>query len=76
MSGSADASRDIRSAGALPDGVTDNARVIQRLIDLAAASGGGRVVVPEGGVYLSGGLELKTKVELHLERGAVLATRR
>jgi len=43
----------------------------QRLIDEAAANGGGRVVVPAG-VHDTKSLQLKSHVELHLEKGAVL----
>ena len=44
---------------------------IQRAIDAAAAQGGGRVVVPAGD-YLTGGLVLRSHVELHLEAGSTL----
>ncbi len=46
-------------------------RDFQRDIDDAAAKGGGRVVVPAGR-HLTGGLILRSNVELHLEKGAVL----
>ncbi len=65
-------SADIRGAGAVADGLTDNAEAIQKVIDRLAAGGGGRVLVPAGGVFLSGGLELRAGIELHLERGAIL----
>lgn len=42
---------------------------IQRSIDSAAAAGGGRVVVAPG-EYRSGSLRLRSRVELHLEKGA------
>jgi len=63
--------RRITDHGAFPDGTTDNAGAIQDAIDAAAAAGGGRVVIPEGR-FLSGPVELKSNVELHLERGATL----
>jgi len=44
---------------------------IQREIDLAAERGGGRVVVPSGR-HVVGQIDLKSNVELHLEKGAVL----
>ena len=44
---------------------------LQRQIDEAAAAGGGRVVV-KAGVHHTGTLRLKSRVELHLEEGAVL----
>ena len=46
-------------------------RHFQRQIDKAAAQGGGRVVVPAGR-HVVGQIDLKSNVELHLERGAVL----
>lgn len=44
---------------------------IQREIDEASARGGGRVVVPPGR-HLVGQIDLRSNVELHLEKGAVL----
>ncbi|MCX2480992.1 glycosyl hydrolase family 28 protein [Pedobacter sp. MC2016-15] len=49
----------------------NNASIIQEAIDQASASGGGIVTVPEGN-YLSGPLVLKSNVELHLEKNAIL----
>ena len=43
----------------------------QAMIDTAAAKGGGRVVVSPGR-HLTKGLVLKSNVELHLEKGAIL----
>lgn len=62
---------DITSFGALSDGTTLNTRFIQAAIDQAHDEGGGRVMVPKGR-FLSGSVILKTGVELHLEKGAVL----
>lgn len=44
---------------------------LQAVIDRAAATGGGVVVIPEG-VFLSGALFFPAGVHLHLERGGVL----
>jgi len=44
---------------------------IQQAIDDAASSGGGMVRIPDG-IYYTGAIELKSKVELHLEDKAVL----
>lgn len=62
----------ITQCGAIADGVTNNAKHIQAAIDQVAASGGGRVVIPAGGSYLSGSFELLPMVDLHLETGATL----
>ena len=61
----------ITDFGAVADGVTVNTAAIQKTIEHAAAQGGGTVVVPAG-VFVSGALFLKPKVNLHLEQGAVL----
>lgn len=44
---------------------------VQEAVDAAAATGGGRVVVPPGR-HVTGTIMLKSNVELHLEEGAVL----
>lgn len=44
---------------------------IQAAIDKASSSGGGKVVVPAG-VYDVGSIQLKSNVELHLEKDALL----
>ncbi len=62
---------DIRDFGAKGDGTTKNTKAIQTAIDAAYAAGGGMVLV-EGGRYLTGSLELKNYVELHLSANATL----
>jgi len=64
---------DIRSHGAVGDGTTNDAPAIQAAIDACHRSGGGTVLVPAGATYRSGSIELRSHVELHVERGAVLA---
>lgn len=44
---------------------------IQKAIDDCFLAGGGRVVVPCG-VYMTGGIRLRSNVELYLEAGAIL----
>lgn len=57
--------------GARGDGKFLNTSAIQRAIDKAHGGHGGRVIIPEG-VFLTGSLQLKSSVELHLLKGAVL----
>ena len=56
---------------AVADGESVNSEAIQSLIDRVSAGGGGRVVVPAG-TFVTGTIALKSNVELHLDRGAVL----
>ena len=63
---------DILTFGAKGDGVTDDAVAIQKAIDRCSAEGGGVVLVPRNHVFLSGPVELKSHVELHLEATATL----
>ena len=50
---------------------TRTGEAIQEAIDCVAQQGGGRVVVPAG-TYPSGTLQLRSNVDLHLEKGAVV----
>ena len=62
---------DITQYGAVGDGVTLNTTALQKTIDTAASAGGGEVVFPAG-KYLSGSIDLKSRVTLRLEENAVL----
>jgi polygalacturonase len=62
---------DIRSYGALGDGISVNTSAIQKAIDACHAAGGGKVMVPKG-VFLTGSLLLKSGVTLRVEKDAIL----
>jgi hypothetical protein len=62
---------DITRFGAVPDGKTLNTSAIQHAIDSCAATGGGTVNVPAG-KFLTGTIQLKSNVILHLDAGSVL----
>src|SRR5581483_9704782 len=61
----------IATAGALADGTTLNTGKIQSAIDQLAAKGDGTLVIPKG-VFLTGALFLKPKVNVHFEKDAVI----
>jgi polygalacturonase len=61
----------ITAYGAEGNGQTLNTIAIQKAIDACAAQGGGVVVVPKG-VFVSGAIFLKKKVNLMIEKDAVL----
>ena len=48
-----------------------NQKAINKAIDACSKAGGGRVVVPKG-TFNTGAITLKSKVNLHVEKGAVL----
>ena len=62
---------DIRKYGAKADGITLNSKAIQQAIDACSQSGGGTVLVPNG-FWLTGPLALKSNVNLHIAKAAVV----
>lgn len=73
LSLSLSAARVVTSASIdmIADGKTLNTTVLQNAIDRLSRKGGGKLIISKG-VYLTGAIQLKSGVELHLERGAVL----
>lgn len=62
---------DIRDFGAIADGKTIDSPAINKCIEAAAAAGGG-VAIFSPGTYLCYSIHLKSKVDLHLPRGATI----
>jgi len=62
---------NILSLGAKPDGVTLNTKAINDAIDRVSKKGGGVVLVPAG-LWLTGPVEMKSNVNLHLKESATL----
>ena len=63
--------RTSAQAGLVGDGQTLNTTALQQAIDRISAKGGGRLTLTPG-TYLTGCLQLRSGVELHLEKGVVL----
>lgn len=57
--------------GVKSDGITLNTGSIQKAVDLISSKGGGRLVFYVGR-YLTGSIQLRSNVTIHLEEGAVL----
>ena len=62
---------NVTKFGALGDDAKDNTTSIQNAINAAGAAGGGIVEFPTG-VYLSGPITLRSRLNLQLDDGAVL----
>lgn len=66
-----DYSRSITEFGAQAGGVFKNTEAFKKAISEVNSKGGGRVVIPRG-IWLTGPIELKSNINLHLEDGALL----
>ena len=66
-----DYSVSIVDFGAVGDGLTKNTKAIADAIDAVAAKGGGRVVIPRG-LWLTGPIVLKSNINIHTEKGAMV----
>jgi len=63
---------DVTSYNAVGNGIKDNTVEIQKAIDDCCNSGGGIVLFPADNVFMSGPFNLKSNVELRLEKNSVL----
>lgn len=62
---------NILDHGAQPGGTALNTRALAGAIQACADAGGGRVVIPAG-LWLTGPIHLRSRIDLHLEAGAEL----
>jgi polygalacturonase len=62
----------IRDFGAVGDGVVDNTAAFRNAIEQADKNKGGKIIVPAG-AYLTRPVHLKSDIDLHLEKDAVIA---
>ncbi|AMO85307.1 Exo-poly-alpha-D-galacturonosidase precursor [Solibacillus isronensis B3W22] len=62
---------NIEQFGAVGDGWANNTSAIKRAVEACSQGGGGTVYVPAG-VFVTGAIELKSNMHLHLEAGSEL----
>jgi polygalacturonase len=62
---------DIKKYGAIADGITLNTKSINAAIEACTRKGGGVVLIPKG-LWLTGPITLKSNVNLHVDRAAIL----
>ena len=62
---------NLRDYGAKGDGSSLCTDAFAKAINELSAKGGGKLIVPQG-VWFTGPIELKSNVNLHLEKGAVV----
>ena len=63
---------NLTNFGAVGDGATDCTGAFARAIAALSANGGGTLVVSPG-LWLTGPIQLRSTINLHLERGALIA---
>jgi polygalacturonase len=63
---------NVLNYGAVGDGTNNDSAAIQKAVDACAANGGGEVILPGGKTFLTGAITLRSDVNFHLMRGAVL----
>ncbi|MDR3611524.1 MAG: glycoside hydrolase family 28 protein [Ignavibacteriaceae bacterium] len=63
---------NVRDYGAVPDGHTLNTDAINNTISKCSDAGGGTVIIPAG-LWVTGPIMLKSNVNLHLEKGALVS---
>ncbi|UEG50150.1 glycoside hydrolase family 28 protein [Ferruginibacter lapsinanis] len=61
----------IKDFGAVSDGQTLNTTAFEKTIAACATAGGGKVVVPAG-LWLTGPIQLKSNINLEVQRGAII----
>ena len=62
---------DLTEVGGVGDGVTLNTAAFENGIKKLQKTGGGRLNVPQG-IWLTGPIQLKDNIELHLEKNAII----
>lgn len=63
---------NIMDYGAKADGVFNNRSAILKTIEACVQAGGGHVIIPAGDFLIKGPIYLKSNIDLHLEKNAVL----
>jgi polygalacturonase len=66
-----DHTASVADFGGQGDGLTLNTTAFEKALASLAAQGGGRLIVPPG-IWLTGPIQLRSHVDLHLERGALI----
>jgi polygalacturonase len=62
----------VTAFGAMGDGTTLNTQAFEKAIAACHRAGGGHVIVPGEGTFLTGAIHLRSNVDLHVEQNATI----
>lgn len=62
---------NVETYGAVGDGKTDSTASVQKAIDDCSANSGGQVYFPPSKTFITGPVELKSNIDVHLSPNAV-----
>lgn len=62
---------DITEYGAIGNGIHNNTEAFKKTIEACTKAGGGKVIVPAG-IWLTGPIQLQSKINLHVKSGALV----
>jgi polygalacturonase len=62
----------VTAFGAMGDGTTLNTQAFEKAIAACHRAGGGHVIVPGDGTFLTGAIHLRSNVDLHVEQNATI----
>lgn len=62
---------NFKDFGGVSDGKTLNTKAFEKAITTISENGGGRLIIPAG-VWLTGPIELKSKIDFHVQAGAII----
>lgn len=64
-------SYNIKDFGGVGNGTALNTKAFEKAISTISEKGGGKLIVPAG-IWLTGPIELKSKINFHVEKGAIV----
>lgn len=62
---------NLKDFGGIPDGISLNTEMFEKAISTLSSKGGGTLIIPSG-IWFTGPIILRSNINLHLEKGALI----